>query len=64
MYNLIEYSDSYSKTFGSLWQNSRDESHDVAIVNSESFKSKIRLTGKATAAGNTNDVEISVLLKY
>ena len=25
MYNLIEYSDNYSKTSGSLWQYSRDE---------------------------------------
>ena len=25
MYNLIEYSDAYSKTSGSLWQCSRDE---------------------------------------
>ena len=25
VYNLIEYSDSYSKTFGSLWQYQRDE---------------------------------------
>ena len=25
MYNLIEYSDAYSKTAGSLWQYYRDE---------------------------------------
>ena len=25
MHNLIEYSDNYSKTFGSLWQYYRDE---------------------------------------
>ena len=25
MYNLIEYSDNYSKTFGRLWQYYRDE---------------------------------------
>ena len=25
MYNLIEYSDNYSKTFGSLWHYCRDE---------------------------------------
>ena len=25
MYNLIEYSDNYSKTFGSLWQYYRDQ---------------------------------------
>ena len=25
MYNLIEYSDAYSQTSGSLWENYRDE---------------------------------------
>ena len=33
MYNLIEYSDNYSKTVGSWWQDVKDELH-VAIVNS------------------------------
>ena len=28
MYNLIEYSDNYSKTSGTLWQYYRDEPHD------------------------------------
>ena len=28
MYNLIEYSDNYSKTSGSLWQYYRDHSYD------------------------------------
>ena len=28
MYNLIEYSDNYSKTSGSLWQYYKDESND------------------------------------
>ena len=28
MYNLIEYSDNYSKTSGSLWQYYRDEPND------------------------------------
>ena len=33
MYNLIEYSDDYSKTSGSLWQNCRDEpALDAAIL--------------------------------
>ena len=31
---------------------------------SESFKSKIEITGKTPAAGNTKDVEIIVPLKY
>ena len=33
MYNLIEYSDNYSKTFGSLWQYYKDE-HNVNIMQS------------------------------
>ena len=28
MYNLIEYSDNYSKTFGSLWQHYKDDPND------------------------------------
>ena len=63
MYNLIEYSDNYSKTFGSLWQYYKDDPNDN-ITQSESFKSKIKITGKTSAAGNTKDVEIIVPLKY
>ena len=43
MYNLIEYSDNYAKTSGSLWQHYRDEAHDN-LADSESFKSKIKIT--------------------
>ena len=45
MYNLIEYSNNYSKTSGSLWQYYRDEANDN-ITESESFKYKIKITGK------------------
>ena len=45
MYNLIEYGDNYAKTTGSLWQYFRDEPDDD-IEDSESFKSKIKVTGK------------------
>ena len=62
MYNLIEYSDNYSKTSGSLWQYYKDEP-DNNIMESESFKSKIKITGKTPAAINTKDVEIIVPLK-
>ena len=62
MYNLIEYSGNYSKT-GSLWQYYKDDPNDN-ITQSESFKSKIKITGKTPAAGNTKDVEIIVPLKY
>ena len=57
MYNLIEYSDNYSKTLGSLWQYYRSDSNDN-ITRSESFKQKIKITEK------TKDVKIAVLLKY
>ena len=38
MYNLIEYSDNYSKKLGSLWQYYRDVPNDN-ITESKSFKS-------------------------
>ena len=41
MYNLIEYSDNYAKTSGSLWQYYRDEPNNV-LANSKSFKFKVR----------------------
>ena len=63
MYNLIEYSDNYLKTSGSLWQYYKDDPNDN-ITQSESFKSKIKITGKTPADGNTKDVEIVVPLKY
>ena len=63
MYNLIEYSDNYSKTSGSLWQYCKDEPSDN-LPNSESFKFKVNITGNTPADGNTKDVEIIVPLKY
>ena len=62
MYNSIEYSDNYSKISGSLWQYYRDEPV-ATILSSESFISKIRITGKTPADGNVKDVKISVSLK-
>ena len=63
MYNLIEYSDNYVKTTGSLWQYFRDEPN-YNIEDSESFKSKIKITGKTPDDDNEKDVEIMVPLKY
>ena len=63
MYNLIEYSDNYAKTTGSLWQYFRDEPNDN-LADSESFKSKIKITGKTPNVDNEKDVEIMVSLKY
>ena len=44
MYNLIEYSDNYSKTSGSLWQYYRDDPYNN-IENFESFRSKVKIIG-------------------
>ena len=63
MYNLIEYSDNYSKISGSLWQYYKDEPNDN-LTDSESFKSKIKTTGKTPADGNTKDFKIIVPLKH
>ena len=63
MYNLIEYSDNYSKTSGSLWKYYKDDPNDN-IADSESFKSKVKITGKTPADRNTKNVEIIVPLKY
>ena len=63
MYNLIEHSNNYAKTSGSLRQYYRDES-DNNLAKSESFKSKIKITGITPAGGNEKDVEIMVRLKY
>ena len=41
MYNLIEYSDNYSKPSGSLWQYYKNDPDDN-IADSESFKYKVK----------------------
>ena len=74
MYNLIEYSDNYSNTSGSLWQFTRDESplnnnvnpDDVSVNNSSSFKYKSNVFRSLTAAANEvfKNVKIAVPLKY
>ena len=73
MYNLIEYSDNYSDTSGSLWQFKRDEvpvnNADLTITNSQSFKYKAYLVVKKTAnhnngKGSAEDTKIVVPLKY
>ena len=63
MYKLIEYSDNYSKTSGSLWQYYKDDPNDN-LANSESFKYKVKIAGKTPTEDNTKDVEIIVPLKY
>ena len=63
MYNLMEYSGNYAKTSGSLWQYYRDEPNNN-LANSESFKFKVKITGKTPNDDNEKDVEIMVPLKY
>ena len=69
MYNLIEFSDNYSKTSESLCQYHRDEpalNNGVIakfLVNSASFKFKQKITGEAGSDGR-KDVKIMVPLKY
>ena len=63
MYNMIEYNNNYSKTSGSLWQYYKDDPNDN-ITRSESFKSKIKITGKPPADKNMKNVEILVPFKH
>ena len=73
MYNLIEYSDNYSKTSGSLWQSYKDElfTNDNGAVtdfsddnnNSILFKFKTKIAGRIGNDGRKN-VKIRVPLKY
>ena len=70
---MIEYSNNYSDTSGSLWQFKRDEvtdkNADLTIHNSQSFKYKAAFLGKtADAVNNTyisvKDAKIVFPLKY
>ena len=75
MYNLIEYSDNYAKTAGSLWQYCKDNDDDDDDDNNnnnninftednltDSFNFKVKFTGQ-TGDDGTKDVEIMVPLK-
>ena len=72
MYNLIEYSDNYSKTSGSLWQYCKDipavnNAGNIVDFNganaTDSFNFKTKITGQTNDDGIIN-VEIMVPLKY
>ena len=63
MHDLIEFSDNYAKTSKSLWQYYRDKSNND-ITNSESFKLKARVTGRALVDDSTKDAETPVPFKY
>ena len=68
MYNLIEYSDNYSDTSGSLWDFKRDEIVNNADVtnddNAPSFKYKASLIGNTEDNATKNGVKIALPLKY
>ena len=70
MYSLIEYSDNYSDTSGSLWQFKRDKiatNANICNVNSSSFRYKASLIGNVAvdgANGKKEKVKIAVPLKY
>ena len=61
-YNLIEYSDNYSRTSGRLRKYYKDDPNGN-IAGSESFKYKVKITGKTPDNENTKNVEIIVPLK-
>ena len=72
MYNLIEYSNNYSKASGSLWKFCKDITavdDNGAIVDfnganaTDSFSFKTKITGQTNDNGIIN-IEIMVPLKY
>ena len=72
MYNLIEYSDNYAKTTGSLWQYCKDipaRNNNNEIIEftggnlTDSFNFKVKFIGQ-TGNNGTKNVEIMVPLKY
>ena len=68
MYNLVEYSDNYSDTSGSLWDFNRDEIVDNANVtnddNAPSFKYKASVIDNTETNGTKKGVKIALPLKY
>ena len=76
MYNLIEWSSSYSETTGNLWFHSKDEANSFSadIANNNNFKSfeyRAKLLGNIVVQPNPNfangilkNATVTVLLKY
>ena len=74
MYNLLEYSKSYRKTTGGLWNYYRDEPNsgiggrnnnvNYSIKDSKSFDYKTSITRKLEVLDRRKDVEIVAPLKY
>ena len=74
MYNLLEYSQSYRKTTGGLWNYYKDEPNsgiggrnnnvNYSIKDSKSFDYKTSITRKLEVLDRRKDVEIVAPLKY
>ena len=78
MYNLLEYSDNYSMTSGSLWNYYRDEINDDAnennaarnkinnnkTITSKSFEYKTKLLGRTSNNNNILDAQVLFPLKH
>ena len=68
MYNLIEYSDNFSDTSGSLWDFKGDEIVNNANVtnhdNAPSLKYKASIIGNTGNNGTKNGLKIALPLKY
>ena len=68
MYNLIEYSDNYSDTSGSLWGFKRDDIDNNANVtndgNAPLFNYKASLITNTQADGTKKEIKIAVALNY
>ena len=67
MYNLIEYSDNYSDTSGSLWQFKRDETERDAdlTVNDQHIPNNLSsFKCKSSSITNRNGAKVVVPLKY
>ena len=56
MYNLLEYSKSYRKTTGSLWNYYRDEPSNPLSSDSEYFKYKTNIVGKTPENNNSFNI--------
>ena len=72
IYNLIEYSDNYSKTYGSLWQyckeipavnNAGNIIDFTNTISTDSFKFKTKITGQTNNNGRIDNVETMTPLK-
>ena len=72
MYNLMEYSNNYSKTSGSLWKYCKEipavnDNADIVVFSAanvtDSFNFKTKTTGR-TGENGINNVEIMLPLKH